>query len=196
MSRWAPAVLAWLAGCTPQPAAEPTPPAHRLVATDATLTVEDRGLTVHARQATLDDDGQGTAEVVRAEAPGLQITSERSQWRFADRSATFTGDVVATRRTATLTCDTLTVALGDGEQIRSATADGSVVVTQDGRRASAEHAELDGATGKIVLTGSPRLAQGGRTLAGEVITIWLDDERVDCDRCTLSFSGEAIGSGG
>ena len=68
-------------------------------------------------------------------------------------------------------------------------------MVQADRRASAERAELDGATGKIVLTGAPRLAQGGRTLEGEVITIWLDDERVDCDRCTLSFAGDAIGGG-
>jgi len=184
----------WLSGCTPQP--EPAaPPAHRLTATDATFTVAEQGLTVHARQATLDDDGAGTAETVKAQAPGLQITSDHFAWQLADRSTTFTGNVIATRGDTTLTCDTMTVSLGDGEQIRSASASGGVRIVQADREAVAENAELDGATGKVVLTGAPSLRQASRRLSGAVITLWLDDERVDCDRCTLSLEGEAIGVG-
>lgn len=191
MARWA--VLAMLlVGCSMPPT---TPPAHRLVAEDAVLSIEAHGLTVHARQATLDDNGEGSAQSVRADAPGLQISSDHSQWRFSDQTAIFSGQVQATRGDTLLTCQTLTVSLGDGEQIRDAVAAGEVVVLQSGRRAEAEHAELDGPTGRVVLTGQPSLQQDGRILSGQRITIWLDDEKVDCEQCTLTLNGEAIGGG-
>jgi lipopolysaccharide transport protein LptA len=195
MIRPAALLLALAGGCTPQPPIEDAPPPVRLTATDAVLTVADRGLVISARQASLGDDGAGTAVSVEAEAPGLSIKSELTQWDLRGHSATFTGNVRAIRRDATLRCERLMVLLGDGEQIRAATAEGAVSVVQADRRATAEHAELDGASGKIVLTGSPRLSQEGRTLSGEVITIWLDDERVDCEHCTLALAGEAIGGG-
>ena len=186
------AIAMLLIGCgTPPPAT----PAHRLVAEDAVLSVEAHGLTVHARQATVGDNGEGSARSVRADAPGLEITSDHSQWRFSDQTATFTGQVRVTRGDTLLTCQALTVSLGDGEQIRDAVASGGVVVSQAGRRAEAEQADLDGATGRIVLTGSPALLQERRTLTGERITIWLDDERVDCEQCTLTLNGDAIGGG-
>jgi lipopolysaccharide transport protein LptA len=159
------------------------------------LSVEAHGLTVYARQATVGDNGEGSARSVRADAPGLQISSDHSQWRFSEQTAIFTGHVRVTRGDTLLTCQTLTVSLGDGEQIRDAVASGSVVVSQAGRRAEADQAVLDGATGRVVLTGSPALQQARRTLAGERIIIWLDDEKVDCQQCTLTLNGDAIGGG-
>ena len=195
-----------LAGCTSPSSSTPAAPeddasTHRLVAHDATLRVPGQGLVVHAAQATLSDAGDGTAQEVRAQAAGLEITSLRSEWRFADRTATFQGEVVAVRGDATLRCETLTVALGSGEQIRSAVAQGGVTITQQGREARARSATLDGATGKVTLEGEPSLSETGRRLEGHLITLWLDDERVECAssdarRCRITLEGEAIGSAG
>ena len=180
-------MIVWMLAC----AAEPAPaPAALLVAEQATVTLE--GITISARQALVDDDGTGRAEVVQADAPPLNITADRADWSFTARTARFEGNVVATRADVTLRCALLTVDFQRPDRIEHARASGGVQVTQGARTASSQQAELTAEDGMLVMTGAPRITDAGNTLTGERITLWLDQERVECQRCTLVVDGEAI----
>jgi lipopolysaccharide export system protein LptA len=55
-----------------------------------------------------------------------------------------------------------------------------------------------GRTGKITLTGRPKLSEGVNALEGERIVLWLDEERADCEGgeggpCRLVVAAEALG---
>ncbi len=128
----------------------------------------------------------------------LQITAARSTWDLKGRTARFDGDVAVTRGDVTLRCATLEVRYGDGETVDTVVATGGVTVDRGARHAPAARAELVGKTGKITLTGEPRLSEGVNVLVGERIVLWLDDERADCEGgatgpCRLVVEGSALG---
>ena len=182
--------LALLVAC----AAAPAPGAAGLVVEQAVLTADD-GTTLHLDQATLDRDGKGQGQGVSATTPGrppLQIDAPLSDWDLKGRSARFTGGVTVTRGDVTLTCDTLSVQFASANRVQEATAEGSVVVTQGGRRATGSRAQLNADSGEIALTGEPRISEGSNTMSGQRITLWLDDDRVRCDQCRLVVDGDAI----
>lgn len=173
-----------------------TPPAvsRELVVEQAVLSLED-GTTLQLSQATVDRDGRGKGEVVRATTPGappLQIDAPTSDWDLKAREARFTGGVTAVRGDVTLTCQTLSVRFASANRVQTASAEGAVVVRQGERRAEGARAELNAETGEIALTGDPRISEGSNTMTGARITLWLDDDRVRCDQCRLVVDGEAI----
>ena len=143
----------------------------------------------------------GTATVVsktETGRPPLEINAARSDWNLRDHTAAFDDHVVVTRGDVTLTCTHLDVRYAGTEQIESVVASGGVHVVKGQRTASADHADLDGKTGRVTLTGSPRLAEGASELVGTTITLWLDDERATCEGdqgqgCRLVVAGSAIG---
>lgn len=95
------------------------------------------------------------------------------------RVAVFSGKVVAKQGNVTIFSDKMTVyygaAQGDVDRIE---ADGNVRIVQENRTGMAAHALYDSREGKVTLTGgSPRVMQGVDSVAGEVITYFIDDER-------------------
>jgi len=127
----------------------------------------------------------------------LEIAAARSEWDLRGRKAVFTGDVTVTRAEVSIRCGRLEVAYKDVDTLSTVEATGGVSVTRDGRTATAERAVIVGETGQITLTGAPRLAEGVNTLQGEVITLFLDDERAVCEGkagspCRLSVDGSAL----
>lgn len=149
--------------------------------------------------------GAGRAEaaeptVVRSASgrPPLEITAERSDWDLRGGNATFTGSVVVRRGEVELHCATLEVKYASGDRVDRVVATGGVDVTRGARSAHADRAELVGETGKITLTGNPRLAEGPNTLVGTSIVLWLDDERATCEGgaaggpCRLVVDGAAL----
>ncbi len=180
-------MLLLLLGCT-----EPAPPPPSALLSAQQVTVRSDGVTAHAQQAVIDSSGNVTAEVVHATAPPLRIEAENAEWLFAEQMTRFAGQVVATRADVTLRCDVLTVRFSSPERVERARAEGGVVVEQGSRRAEAAVAELIAQTGELVLTGSPSVTEGGHRLAGERITFWLDQERVECQSCQLVVDGAGI----
>lgn len=176
-----------LLACTSQPVPEPE---GLLVARQATVQLD--GITISARQAIVDDDGTGRAEEVEAEAPPLNIHSKSAVWSFVERTARFEGDVLVTRADVTLRCDVLTVSFLRPDRIENAIAEGGVEVIQGQRTASSSRAELTAADGMLVMTGQPVITDSGNRLSGDRITLWLDQERVECQGCTLVVDGAAI----
>lgn len=134
----------------------------------------------------------------QAGRPPLEIVAARSDWNLRERTAVFDQDVVVTRGDVTLTCTHLDVRYAGTEQIETVVATGSVRVLRGARQATADRAELDGKTGRVTLTGNPRLGEGASELVGDTITLWLDDERATCEgaaggKCRLVVAGTAIG---
>ncbi len=164
--------------------------------------VEAEGVRLSMASATLEKDGTGTGEAVtgtRYSRPPLEIDAPRTSWDLKARSAVFEGGVTAKRGEFTLTCDTLTVTFTAGSKssdaVDLATAEGNVTISRDKRTATGQRAELNGATGEVVLTGNPTLVEGSNRLNGEVVRLFLDDERISCEKCHLVIDGSAIGPG-
>lgn len=196
-------LLALAPGCsTGRP---PPPPEAPLVLHGARLEAGE-GLVVHAARATMDGTGAGAGQQVRAvlgpqvasEAgagaapPPLQVEAPRSDWDLRARVVRFSGGVVATRGPVRLTCASLEVHYLDAERVDRALAEGEVEVRHGERVATGQRAELHAADGRVVLTGQPQLVEGANTLRGQQITLYLDDERLQCQDCTLVVAGQAI----
>lgn len=163
------------------------------------VAVEAEGVRLSMASATLEKDGTGTGAAVtgtRSSRPPLEIEAPRTSWDLKARSAVFEGGVTAKRGEFTLTCDTLTVTFAAGgkrDAVELATAEGNVTISRDQRTATGERAELHGETGEVVLTGHPTLVEGSNRLTGDVVRLFLDDERISCEKCHLVIDGSAIG---
>ena len=163
------------------------------------VAVEAEGVRLSMASATLEKDGTGTGKVVtgtRSSRPPLEIDAPRTSWDLKARTAVFEGGVTAKRGEFTLECDTLTVSFASGnanDAVDRATAEGNVRISRDQRTATGARAELDGATGEVVLTGNPTLVEGSNRLTGDVVRLFLDDERITCEKCHLVIDGSAIG---
>jgi lipopolysaccharide transport protein LptA len=157
--------------------------------------------TLDLAGAWLDPDGGGhgdgaTALVPAAvspqgEAPPLVVTGDHTRWSLSGHTVVFEGHVRAERADVVLTSDTLTLTY-TGQKVDRAIADGSVVVTRGDRRATADHGDLDVPSGKIALTGHPGIVEGPHHMVGESIALYLDDDRLECDRCRLEIDGSAL----
>ena len=65
-------------------------------------------------------------------------------------------------------------------------------VVRGARTATGATARLTTADGRLVLEGDPRIVDGPNTLTGDRITLFLDDERLECERCRLEVQGGAV----
>ena len=115
------------------------------------------------------------------EEPQTVITSERLTYDADRRYALFEQDVTVTDPALRLTADRLTVRFNEQNAVVSIEAVGNVAIEQPDRRAWAERAEYDVATGRILLEGEPRVMQGRDLLSGERITFWRDQQRLVCE---------------
>jgi lipopolysaccharide export system protein LptA len=143
-------------------------------------------------QASLTVD-PGTEEPA-SPPPELRIEADRSQWDLKGRTVLFEGNVRTTRGEMHMVCDQLDVQLGEGDAIETAAAQGAIRVTHAERVATGERAELFADRGELIITGNPIVVEGGNSLAGERITLWLDDDRMDCEACTLVMENPGIGT--
>jgi lipopolysaccharide export system protein LptA len=187
------------AGCADPPSAGPLPPE----ATAHDVVIESDGLGAAAAVLRFGASKAEAEEVAVVQAPSdeppLDITALKSSWDLKARTAHFEGNVVVTRAEVKIHCAALDVRYADANRIATVVASGGVTVNRDGRTARADTAELDGPTGRITLTGNPRLSEGPNTLVGTRIELWLDDERATCEGagdapCALTVAGSALRS--
>ncbi|MDP2304566.1 MAG: LptA/OstA family protein [Pseudomonadota bacterium] len=195
------ACLLLVGACAPPEVDPPLPQPLPSAATASGVEVSGDGWSAAA--ATL-RFGAGFAQatepaVVRPSdgKPPLEIVAERSEWDLKARTARFVGAVHVRRGDVVMRCDALDVLYADAERIDRVIATGSVEVRRGERLATSASAELEGATGKVALTGEPRLSEGPNTLAGHTIVLWLDDERATCEGvsgapCRLLVEGSAL----
>lgn len=96
------------------------------------------------------------------------------------KTALFSGKVVAKQGDITIFSDRLVVNYADrNSEVEKIEAFGNVRIIQHetNRTGFADQATYDSRTGRIVLTGAPRVAQGSDSIRGKVITYYLDDDK-------------------
>lgn len=94
------------------------------------------------------------------------------------RTAVFSGKVVAKQGDVTIFSDKLVVSYADkGDGVEKIEAFGNVRIVQLNRTGLSDQAVYESSTGRIVMTGSPRVLQGNDRISGKVITYYVDDEK-------------------
>ncbi len=108
------------------------------------------------------------------------ITSERLTFDYKQHYALFEQNVIVTDPNMQLAADKLTVSFDEKGKAQTIKAEGRVTITQEDKTAQSQMATYDVATGKIILTGKPRVTRGRDILEGDVITFWRNEDRMIC----------------
>lgn len=124
--------------------------------------------------------GASAAPPVRKDRSKLPITI-KSNNMIADnkeKSAIFSGKVVAKQGDITIFSDRLVVKYADkSKEVEKVEAAGNVRIIQQNRIGFADKAIYESRSGLIILTGTPRVVQGSDSISGKVITYHVDDDR-------------------
>jgi len=121
-----------------------------------------------------------TNDPAAAETNATEITSVKLEFDYKNHFARFEENVTVNDPRMKLTADKLTVLFDEAGNAKTIRAEGRVVIIQEDKRATADKAVYDVATGEIVLEGRPRVMRGRDTLEGEKITLWRDQNRLIC----------------
>lgn len=107
----------------------------------------------------------------------VEITADQLQVDQNSGEATFTGNVVVGQGGMRMTGDVIDVTYtpGGAGEIQSLHARGSVTMTTPAEAAEADEAVYTLADGLVVMTGDVVLTQGQNAMAGEKLTVRLDD---------------------
>jgi lipopolysaccharide export system protein LptA len=106
----------------------------------------------------------------------VEVSADQLAVNNADGSAVFSGNVVVTQGEMKLSAATIQVNYAeDSKSIDQLIASGGVIVTNLGDAAEAREAIYTIETGMIVLTGDVLLTQGPSAMAGQKLTINLND---------------------
>jgi lipopolysaccharide export system protein LptA len=111
---------------------------------------------------------------------GLPITVKSNEMNADNvgKTAIFSGKVVAKQGDVTIFSDKLVVSYSDkGGEVEKIEASGNVRIIQLNRTGFSDHAVYESSTGRIIMTGSPRVIQGDDRISGKVITYYVDDEK-------------------
>ena len=120
------------------------------------------------------------ADPVHADRSSLPITVKSNDMTADNKgnTAVFSGKVVAKQGDITIFSDRLIVNYGEKSgAVEKVEAFGSVRIIQQNRTGFADQALYDSRNGRIILTGTPRVVQGGDSISGKVITYFVDDEK-------------------
>jgi len=115
------------------------------------------------------------------ETKATVITSTKLTFDQIQQYALFEENVEVTDPSIHMTADRMTVFFTEDNRAEGLEAVGRVVITQEDTKAWAQKATYDVVSGKIVLTGSPRIRRGRDVLEGDTITFWRDDNRMICE---------------
>jgi lipopolysaccharide transport protein LptA len=144
------------------------------------------GAVVTAETAELTPDGIGEATGIEAvhDAQAITIRADHTRWNLTTKTSEMTGAVQATQGDLSLSCDRATLQYTDDSTVQRAVANGRVVVTRGGHRATGEKAVLE--EGRLTLTGDPKLSDGRSWMTGSRIVFVVGEEAVECDGCTMT----------
>ena len=110
----------------------------------------------------------------------VDITSDRMVANYKSREITFEGNVRVTHCDFSLKSDSIrTNHSDDGNRISRIVAVGNVRIEQGERVATAGEAEYDGEEGRIILREKPLLVEGGNRIRGDLILLYLLEDRVE-----------------
>ncbi len=129
-----------------------------------------------------------TAAATSTNEPTI-VTAERSQLDYLKKVWVFEGNVLVVDPRITIRADKMNVYFGgsgtnQSGSIQKAVAEGGVVITQEEKKATGDHAEYFADGGKVVLTGSPQVKTPDGTVTGEKITFWRGSQKMDVEAST------------
>ncbi|MEI6084835.1 MAG: LptA/OstA family protein [Verrucomicrobiota bacterium] len=120
------------------------------------------------------------------------VTSDRMQTDYASNVGTFEGNVVVVDPHITVRADKMVVFFGGTNNIvngatnsvrsvQRIVATGGVIINQDKKKATADHADYTTSDDKVVLTLHPKVESPEGTVTGKKITIWHGQEKMDVE---------------
>ncbi len=119
-----------------------------------------------------------TESLPKPTALPIEVTAQQLDADQEQRQATFTGEVVAKQGDIILYCNKLIVySLPDEDQVDRLEAFGQVRVVQLDRTATADRAVYRQLQGTLVLYGNAEVHQGQNKIAGNEITVYLQENR-------------------
>lgn len=108
----------------------------------------------------------------------VEVTADRLEVDDQAKLLVFAGNAVARRGPLTIHGDRLTVRYtGEKREIDQVTAEGHVRILHEGRTATGDKAVFFQKDERVVLSGSPRVAEGENFIQGQEITLFLNDGR-------------------
>jgi lipopolysaccharide export system protein LptA len=139
----------------------------------------------------------------RSDQP-LQIKSNELHTDSSNRTALFSGKVVARQGDITIYSDTLKITYAEKERdVEMVEATGNVRIVQGNRRGEAGHALYDNKKGTITMDGAPRVFDGKSEVKGKVITYFVNEQNsvvtgggAPGERVTVDFYPERKGGSG
>lgn len=109
----------------------------------------------------------------------VAISAKTLEFDYRARQLTFQGEVTVAQDDMTLRSNVLRVVLDEKAQdrVRSVVAEGAVRITKGDRVATGGRATFEQATRTVVLSEGAVLREGANELAGDELTVFLDEER-------------------
>ena len=128
-------------------------------------------------RAALEDDGRS----LEASPTATVVTADKLTFDYIQKFALFEGNVLVNDPRLQLSASRLTIIFTEDGGAQTIKAEGKVLLTQGDKKARADVATYDVASGRIVLAGGPpQMMQGRNILEGEVITFWRDQQKLEC----------------
>ncbi|MDD5708862.1 MAG: LptA/OstA family protein [Kiritimatiellae bacterium] len=140
----------------------------------------------------------GTAAAKDARKGETVITSNRLEYDYKESVVMFEENVKVADPQFTMTADRVLVFLAGTNDVRQVRAVGNVVFVSEGRSARCAQAVYTRADGKIVMTGNDVVLQRAKDQVwGKEVTIWVNDQRMECKPARMVIQQETIqGDGG
>lgn len=124
------------------------------------------------------------------------ITSSRMEYDYAKSSIIFEENVKVQNPEYTMTCERLIVMLNSTNDVKWIKASRNVILVNGDRSAKCDEAVYTKADGKVVMTGREVVVQRAKDqMTGTKITIWLNDERVECEPARMVLQESTVNSG-
>lgn len=128
------------------------------------------------------------------------ITASRLEYDYMESVVLFEDNVKIVDPQFTMTADRVLVFLEGTNDVRQVRAVGNVVLVSEGRSARCAEAVYTRGDGRIVMSGDARgdavLQRAKDQIWGRKITIWLDDQRMECTPARMVIQPETIAGDG
>jgi len=186
--------LALMALLAPTPAATPaaTPPA---AATGTPPAARSKGAASKRISKKPKKSVAGPLRPVR-------IDCDKSDFTFGAHNASCIGNVVIERDDLRVTCDRLTADYDQNQRIKKLTCQGNVHMLQkavpprtEEREAWGDTAVFENDTSVLTVTGSPRARQGANTMRGQVVRVFVEEDRIVIDKPQMEIETTAAKGG-
>jgi len=120
------------------------------------------------------------------------ITASRMEYDYTESAVLFEENVKVVDPEFTMTADRVIVLLEGTNNLKQVRCLGNVVLVSEDRSARCAEAIYTKADGKIVMTGDAVLQRAKDQIWGRKITIWVDEERMECEPARMVIQPSSV----